>query len=385
MTKEKVKVLITENAYYKTGAFNSIMFFSEKLKDEFEFVFILPKGSSCVQVLSEKFKVYELPFIEISKRWSDILTYLPMLLINGYRLRRIAVKEKALILHSNDLYNLSCYSAKLFGLKIPVLVHIRMMPASFPGFLYSFWKFIHCKLADELICVSEAVAGSFNKKRKCTVIYDIVKMEEKLPFFIHRDDLVVKVLYLSNYIEGKGQDDAISAFLEAKKEYPNMTLTFVGGDMGFKKNHFYRLNLEKHVKDLKAEDSIFFKGAVDDIEKIMKDFDIALNFSRSESFSLTCLEALYFGTPLIATDSGGPSELFENGVSGLLVPVKNFTRMKEAIVKLAKDPELRKKLRNEGRTYVRRKFINDNGPQRLKNIYLELKHKNLPYGINKLQ
>jgi L-malate glycosyltransferase len=249
------------------------------------------------------------------------------------------------------------------------------MPASFPFFLYSFWKFIHFGLADQLICVSEAVAEFFNNKKKCTIIYDIVNMEEKLSVKANNSGGAIKVLYLSNYMKGKGQDDAILAFLEALKEYPEMTLTFVGSDMGLEKNRLYRLNLEKHVKELKAGNCILFEEAVEDIEKTMKGFDIALNFSRAESFSLTCLEALYYGIPLIATDSGGPRELFENGISGLLVPVRNIAKMKEAIVKLAKDPELRQKIKNEGRAYVRGKFINSNSPKNLKNIYLELKQK----------
>ena len=55
-----------------------------------------------------------------------------------------------------------------------------------------------------------------------------------------------------------------------------------------------------------------------------------LNFSESESFSMTCLESLYYGTPLIATDSGGPAELFKHGESGHLVPNRDVQAMAKA-------------------------------------------------------
>ena len=81
-----------------------------------------------------------------------------------------------------------------------------------------------------------------------------------------------------------------------------------------------------------------------------------LNFSEGESFSMTCLEAAFYGTPVIATRCGGPEEIIEDGQTGILVPVKDIDAMQTAILKLAGDVSLRKRLAAAGKEYVRQKF-----------------------------
>jgi glycosyltransferase involved in cell wall biosynthesis len=111
---------------------------------------------------------------------------------------------------------------------------------------------------------------------------------------------------------------------------------------------------------------------VDDVEKLMKSSDIFLNFSESESFSLTCLEALVYGVPLIASDSGGPGELFEHEQSGLLVPNRDLSAMTAAIVRLSKDQKLRERFALEGRQYVTKKFGIEKSASALTNVYTQI-------------
>ena len=73
--------------------------------------------------------------------------------------------------------------------------------------------------------------------------------------------------------------------------------------------------------------------------------------------------------PLIATDCGGPRELFEHGKSGILVQNKNINQMAEAIILLSKDIKLREQLSIQGRKYVRKKFNPNHSTQQLKKEY----------------
>ncbi|MCS6773289.1 MAG: glycosyltransferase [Anaerolineae bacterium] len=50
-----------------------------------------------------------------------------------------------------------------------------------------------------------------------------------------------------------------------------------------------------------------------------------------EAFGNTCIEALAGGTPVVAYNEGGPSELIEHGVSGLLVPPRDVDALAEAV------------------------------------------------------
>ncbi|UOQ76183.1 glycosyltransferase family 4 protein [Hymenobacter sp. 5516J-16] len=182
----------------------------------------------------------------------------------------------------------------------------------------------------------------------------------------------MQLLYLSNYIQGKGQDFAVEAFQKAYAQDNRLRLTFVGGDMGMAKNREFRQQLEARVQEAGLEKVINFQGFVSDVERAIKDADILLNFSESESFSLTCLDALYFGTPLIASDCGGPAELFENGRSGLLVPNRDVAAMTLAINSLAADAKMRERFAAAGRAFVRNKFQPAATYNRLGQLYHEV-------------
>jgi phenylacetate-CoA ligase len=55
-------------------------------------------------------------------------------------------------------------------------------------------------------------------------------------------------------------------------------------------------------------------------------------------------EAMAFGLPVVAVDSGASPELVENEVTGLLVPPGDPAAMAEAVIRLARDPQLARRL-----------------------------------------
>ena len=60
--------------------------------------------------------------------------------------------------------------------------------------------------------------------------------------------------------------------------------------------------------------------------------------------------------PLIASDCGGPAELFEANVSGLLVPNRDVAAMAAAMVQLAENTGQRQAFAQASRVFVRQKF-----------------------------
>ena len=385
MIKKVPLALVVDNSRAVTGALNAMRHATNPLRrtGKLNFEYVLPTGSTGRAVLeADGYIVHELPFVEISRRKSDLLAYLPMLLINGWRLYRLTVQRGASLIHLNDFYNLTGYVARLFSLgRVRLITHVRFMPQTQLQPLARIWQWLAETFASQVVCVSEAVRRYFRPLATVGVVYDPLPGVERYPepaASALRPDGTVQLLYLSNFIVGKGQNFALEAFAAAYVAQPMLRLHFAGGDMGMVKNQAYRQQLATRAATLGLSEVVSFGGFVADVEAAMKQADIILNFSESESFSLTCLDALFYGIPLIASDCGGPAELFEHEKSGLLVPNRDVPAMAVAIGRLAADKTLREQFAQAGRAYVRHKFRPAATFERLEAIYLAVEQAPLP-------
>ncbi|QIX62521.1 glycosyltransferase family 4 protein [Hymenobacter sp. BT18] len=376
------RILIVDNCVALTGALKAILNSARALRTEspalFEFEFVLPVGSTAIGPISaEGYVVHELPFVEISKRPGALLQYAPMLLLNSWRLRQLAARRKASLVHLNDFFNLAGIGAKWLG-GPKLLTHVRLLPQNFPGPLRNLWIGADTRFADKVVCVSEAVREAFPPAPNVLVVADPIPEHENHPLPLpdraegRAGTGEIRMLYLANYIQGKGQDHAVAAFEQAYAQNPRLRLQFYGGDMGLEKNREFRRTLEARIQAAGLADVVRFGNFVKDVEREIKSADILLNFSETESFSLTCLDALFYGTALVASDCGGPRELFEHGRSGLLVPNRDVPAMAAAIVELAADAGKRASFAAAGRTFVRQKFNPDHTYRKLRDVYLTL-------------
>ena len=78
--------------------------------------------------------------------------------------------------------------------------------------------------------------------------------------------------------------------------------------------------------------------------------------SQQESFGLAALEAMACGVPVVASRVGGLPEVIEDGHSGFLFPVGNTDEAAEKAVKLLKDQELYRAVRQAGIDVAMEKF-----------------------------
>ena len=146
-------------------------------------------------------------------------------------------------------------------------------------------------------------------------------------------------------------------------------MRFVGGDMGLQKNKDFKQYLIAHAISLGLGAQVEWHAFAEKISQEYLNAAIVLNFSESESFSLTCLEALFYGRPVIATRSGGPSEIIDHNESGILVDVKDVTAMAKAIDDLISSPEKRELMSRTAYERVRKKFSHENTVQKLGEVY----------------
>ena len=356
-----MNILIIDNSIAFTGAFKCALNEAELLSGRHNFVFILSETSALTNILRKKgFTVHTLPLLEISKSIPALLMYPLVLFRNAIALKRILQKEHIDVVQVNDFYNMLGVAVKMLGFKGKLITYVRFLPSVMPAALRNVWIKLGLKYSHRVISVSDAVLHQLPKHAKTVRIYDPVQLSESLPEKTYSNDGPLEILYLSNYIQGKGQDSAVEAFAKAYNINNNLRLKFAGGDMGLAKNAEYRDRLGRRVNELGLSGVVDFAPFSTDIERIIKQADIMLNFSEAESFSMTCLEAAYYGTPLIATRCGGPEEIIDNGTTGITVPVKDIEAMNTALLILAENADLRRTYAEAGKQYVRKKFNIDN-------------------------
>ena len=356
-----MKIIIVDSSIAFTGAFKCAVNEAELLSPRHTFVFVLPERSVLKPFLEEKgFKVYMLPMVEIAKSSSSLLKYFPALFKNARVLNKIVKAEKADVVQMNDFYNMLGVMMRRLGFQGRLITYVRFLPSSRPKPLMKIWSYMAQKYSDNVITVSDVALRELPPHPKNVRIFDPVKLEEKLPVKEYGGNgETIDILYQGNYIRGKGQDAGLEAFALAYRQNPKLRIKFAGGDMGLEKNRLFKQQLEDRVAELELKDVVTFTTFANTVEQGMKEADIVLNFSESESFSMVCLEASFYGTALIATRCGGPEEIIIDGETGFLVPLYDYAAASGAILKLC-DPELRKRFALAAKKTVRERFPVEN-------------------------
>lgn len=97
-------------------------------------------------------------------------------------------------------------------------------------------------------------------------------------------------------------------------------------------------DLEALTRQLHLQDVVTFHGATTDPRPHLEKASIFLQSSVSEGISLTLLEAMAAGLPIVATEVGGNREVVERGVTGELVPAQDPAALAAAAEQLLASP-----------------------------------------------
>ncbi len=155
-------------------------------------------------------------------------------------------------------------------------------------------------------------------------------------------DSTFRVLFVGSASLRKG----IQYLLEATAglRLPNFEVALVGGiaddARAIVERHADRVRLLGVIPRLELAD-VFSQGSV-----------LVLP-SLEEGLALVQAQAMACGLPVIATTATGAEDLFTSGVEGLIVPVRDVTALREAILQLYEQPELRTAMGQNALTRVR--------------------------------
>ena len=130
-----------------------------------------------------------------------------------------------------------------------------------------------------------------------------------------------------------------------------------------------RTGLEQKARELGVADRIIFAGFRSDVSPFYRIMDLSVLTSLSEGLSMTILESMSFGLPVVATSVGGNAELVRDGETGFLVPPKDPSRFARAVVRLLGAPQLRRTMGGQARRIVGERFALPAVADRYRTLY----------------
>ena len=179
-----------------------------------------------------------------------------------------------------------------------------------------------------------------------------------------------EVLYAGNFTQGatyKGFDVLLKAWGRARREEPGMRLRLHGGGDAER----WRQVAEREG----CGDSVEFAGRAGDMQEQYRRAGFLVLPSRVEGLSNVLLEAQAAGLPAVVSDIGGNVAVVEDGRNGLVVPVGDADALAGALVRLYRDPELRRRMGREARARMEAEFAIGKVAERLEALYEEARRR----------
>lgn len=164
------------------------------------------------------------------------------------------------------------------------------------------------------------------------------------------DDDVPVIGFVGRLGKEKGCNELIRAFKKIKEFFPDVKLLFVGPIEKEK-------SIDPDILDYfwKCND-IIKTDRVNHVEKYMSAMDVFVLPSYREGFGMSVVEASAMEVPVVVTEYPGPSSAMRDGVTGYTVPVKDYEKLFQCILRLLQDESLRIKLGKAGRKFVEEAF-----------------------------
>ena len=266
-------------------------------------------------------------------------------------------------------------AAKICGIKVVYTRH-SVFPNS-PFITKGLGKLV-CSIVNNTTCnkviaVAEAAKDNLTetgvKDEKITVIKNGVN---PLPEFSESEKNEVREKYgLGSFVFGiiarveeiKGHDTFIDAAKEIIKKYNDVSFMICGTG-----NYFE--HVKNRVENEQLADRIKVTGHIKDVTSVMNVIDVNVNASfGTEATSLSLLEGMSIGKPIIASKYGGNPELVKEGINGILFEIKNSVQLYEAMEKLINDKEYLNALSNGAKKMFFEKYTSEIYTKNIENVY----------------
>ncbi len=258
-----------------------------------------------------------------------------------FRLRKYLKGNKIEVIHAHSSSFFIAVLVKFTFPKIKIIWHDhygisqdlnarKSLGLKFGSFLFSGIISVNIALkkwAENYLCCSN-------------IIYLSNFIEEKSP---SGDKILLKgiegkrIICVANLRSQKNHELLINAALSIKEKFQDWSFHLFGHDF----HDSYSEMLNKKVKNLNLQETVFFYGAVNNVASALEQCDIAVLSSTSEGLPLSVLEYGFHKLPVVATNVGDISKIITSQKEGLLVESNDLTQFTQSIQKLIENENYR--------------------------------------------
>jgi glycosyltransferase involved in cell wall biosynthesis len=319
-----------------------------------------PPGEFAELLRAEDIPVIEFPGTALSFRFTlrNLVEGASDFCASAVAIRRAANETGADVIHANSVR--AGLLAHLAGIAdgFAVIVHIHdVLPA---GPVARLVRSVLIRRSAALIAVSAstrtALLKGFRESRVTVpVVINPIDARQLLAaapdrrvaremLHIPRDTLLMGIV--AQITPWKGQDTVIRGLPDVLDEVPTAHLLIVGeprfvDPASRYDNRAYLAELEALADALGVARAVTFCGHRDDVPTVIRALDLLLLPSWTEPLGRSMVEAMVLGTPVLATNRGGPSELIVDGESGFLAPPRDPRAWARLIIELLHSPTRR--------------------------------------------
>jgi glycosyltransferase involved in cell wall biosynthesis len=160
----------------------------------------------------------------------------------------------------------------------------------------------------------------------------------------------------------KGQIHIVRALRNIRIQVPQAHLVLIGEGPA-------RAEVEREIMASKMQAHVTLAGQRTDAKRFLRLFDIFVMPSEFEGLGIALLEAMAAGLPCVGTQTGGIPELINGSGAGLLVPKLDPGALAAAVITLAKEPERRRNMAQNGRQFVEERYSIDQVYHQYESLY----------------